>query len=88
MHNWIIELCGWLPGIVFPTASILQLVKLIQSKTSEGVSVITWFLFAFANIGTFVYIQKYTAPQTFGYLIAASAQFCIVFIALRKRKAV
>lgn len=83
MWNTFVDLCGWLPAIIFPTGSIIQLVKIVRAKTSQGVSLTTWNLFALANVATYIYIEKYFEWQSIGFLIAALAQVGIVVAALK-----
>jgi uncharacterized protein with PQ loop repeat len=64
MPQWILELCGWLPGIIFPTASALQLHAVIKAKNTQGVSVLSWSLFCLANFCLYIYVEKYWEPQS------------------------
>lgn len=87
MHipDWLLDLIGWIPGVVFPGASLLQLIAVIKSPHTDGVSITTWLMFALANIAAYVYLQKYWAPQAIAYLIAAVIQVAIAVVAYRKR---
>jgi len=42
---FVMELAGWLPGIIFPGATARQFVKTWKEKTARGVSISTWVLF-------------------------------------------
>jgi len=86
MWNTFVDLCGWLPAIIFPTGSIIQLVKIVRARTAQGVSLTTWALFALANIATYIYIEKYFEWQSVGFLIAAFAQIGIIVVALKMRR--
>ncbi len=72
------ELAGWLPALILPTATLLQLIKIIRQGHSEGVSLASWVLFGFANLGTYVFTGRYTAIQTIlGFLLTAVLNFVI-----------
>ena len=79
MPQVLIELTGWLPAIVFPSATLLQLIKIWKAKSVSGVSSLSWFLFGVANLGTYVYAQKYgSLPSILGFLGTALLDFAIV----------
>jgi uncharacterized protein with PQ loop repeat len=81
-----IELAGWVPAIIFPTATFLQLLKILREKTAEGVSILSWTLFGFANIGLYFYAEKYLALQSLvGFLGTAIIDFLIVGMTIRLR---
>ena len=77
----ITNLAGWIPAIILPTATISQLVKIIRSKSAEGVSLVTWLLFGIANVGLYIFTEKYFAFQSLiGLLGTAIMDFVIVAI--------
>jgi hypothetical protein len=79
MRELIIQLSGWLPALIFPTATALQLWKIIRNKSSEGVSWLTWLLFGIANLGLYIYAEKYSDPQAIiGLLLTAVIDFVII----------
>ncbi len=79
MPEIILSISGWLPAIIFPTATMIQILAIIKQKSVQGVSAITWFLFGVANIGVYIYTEKYTALQSiFGFLGTALLDFIIV----------
>lgn len=81
----VIELSGWLPAIIIPTATLIQLYSVAKSESSEGVSRLTWTLFGIANIGLFIYTEKYTSIQAIvGLLGPAVMDFMIVALVLLK----
>jgi len=83
----IIEIFGYIPAIVFPTATIIQLIHLIKSKTSEGVSPITWGAFAFGNVSLYIYTEKYYQLQSIiGLLVTSALQLVIIALVLKYRK--
>ncbi len=88
MNETVTNLAGWIPAVILPTATLFQLIKIIRSKSADGVSLTTWILFGFANLGLYVFTEKYQAPQTLiGLLGTAVLNFIIVgrILSLRKR---
>ena len=60
----LVELSGWLPAIIIPVATFSQLLTLIKNKSSANVSTITWTLFGIANLGLYIYVEKYWELQS------------------------
>lgn len=89
MMNFLVNLAGWIPALVFPSATGLQLFKILKNKNAAGVSVATWLLFGIANIGLYIYTEKFLSFQSiFGFLGTAFLDFVIVgyTIYLRPKK--
>ncbi len=85
--SWLFSLLGWIPAIVFPTGTALQLLQILRNKRSDGVSIPAWCLFATANVSLFVYTEKYTELESIlGTLGTAALNLCIVAAALRYRR--
>ncbi len=85
--HFVMELAGWLPGIIFPGATALQLYKIWKEDTAKGVSISTWFLFAIANVGLYIYAQKYDSLQMIvGLLGTAALDAAIVVVALSRER--
>lgn len=83
----MIEIAGWLPAAIFPTATAIQLLAILRSRSARGVSAITWFLFGVANIAVYIFTEKYFALQTIiGFLGTALLDFIIAGLALRGEK--
>ncbi len=83
MSPLIIQIFGWIPAIIFPLACLTQLVKILREKSSDGVSVIAWIAFGFANISLYIYMEKYTSLQTIiGMLGQSLIDFSIAFFAI------
>ena len=64
--GWLVTIedtVGWVPAVVFPMATVLQLVSLIHRGRSDGVSATTWALFALANICLYVTVHEWLRPQ-------------------------
>lgn len=59
-----IEIAGWIPAIIFPSATAVQLFKIVRKKTAEGASPLTWTLFGIANICLYIYTEKNFSLQT------------------------
>ena len=86
MNSQLIELSGWLPAIIFPAATLIQLVAILRSNTIKGVSPLTWTLFGIANISVYIYTEKYLAVQTIvGFLGTALLDFVIAAMAIKGR---
>jgi uncharacterized protein with PQ loop repeat len=87
MPDTITNLAGWIPAVILPLATLIQLVKLARSKSSEGVSLLTWLLFGFANVGLYIFTEKYFALQALiGMLGTAALNFVIVGMIVKFRK--
>lgn len=81
--NFFVELAGWIPAIIFPSATAIQLIKIVREKTAEGVSILSWSLFGAANISLYFYAEKYFSIQSIlGQLGTAFLDFIIVGLAL------
>lgn len=87
MPEWLFEIFGWVPAVVFPLASGLQLLTILHRRCAQGVSIPAWSLFAIANICLFVYTEKYGEMESIiGALGTAVFNLCIVAAAIRYRK--
>ena len=76
-------MAGILPAVIFPAATLLQLARIVQQRSTVGVSVMTWLLFGFANLGIYIYAERYTEWQAIvGMLLTAVVDFVIVGFAL------
>lgn len=81
-HFWI-DLFGWLPALIIPIATLIQLGAILRQRSTAGVSALTWFLFGVANIGLYVYTEKYTDIQAIaGLLGSAVLDFVITGLAI------
>jgi hypothetical protein len=77
------QLAGILPAIVFPTATFLQLWRMIRSRSAVGVSIGSWMLFGLANIALYIYVGHYDEWQSIcGLLLTALLDFAIVGVAI------
>lgn len=82
----LVDFLGWVPAIVFPAATGLQLLAILRSRSAQGVSVVAWSMFAFANASLFVYTEKYGEIESIvGTLGTAGLNLCIVAAALKYR---
>jgi hypothetical protein len=76
-------LAGILPAIIFPAATLLQIVRIVRHRSTAGVSKTTWLLFGLANIALYVYTERYGEWQAIaGLLLTAVLDFVIVALAL------
>lgn len=77
------QIAGILPAVVFPAATLLQLLKIVRRRSAAGVNVWTWLLFGFANVAIYFYAERYTEWQAIvGMLLTAVLDFIIVGVAL------
>lgn len=77
------QLAGILPAVVFPAATLVQLARMMRQRSAVGVSVSTWLLFGFANLGIYFYAERYTEWQAIvGMLLTAVLDFVIVVLAV------
>lgn len=85
MKRRLIELAGWLPAIVIPAATLLQLIEVYRAPNADGVSWVTWLMFGLANIGFYIYTEKYTSlPSILGFLGTAVLDFIIVALVISR----
>jgi uncharacterized protein with PQ loop repeat len=88
MDDGLINLAGWLPALFLPGATLAQLWKIARTRHTEGVSILTWLLFGFANLGIYIFTEKYGALQSIlAQLLTAVLNFTIVgwILVLRSR---
>lgn len=86
LTDLLVEGLGWVPAVVFPVATGIQLLAILRTKDSSGVSIPAWCLFAFANICLFAYTEKYGEIESIiGSLGTAALNLCIVAAAIRYR---
>ena len=84
MNPDFVNIAGWLPAIIFPVATLIQLIAILRSSSVTGVSPLTWSLFGIANIAVYIYTEKYFAVQTIiGFLGTALLDFVIAGMALK-----
>ncbi|MBI5769080.1 MAG: hypothetical protein HZA93_14895 [Verrucomicrobia bacterium] len=77
------QIAGILPAVVFPAATLVQLVRIVRQRSAAGVSVSTWLLFGFANLGIYFYAERYGEWQAIvGMLLTAVLDFVIVALAV------
>lgn len=80
MTPLLIQISGWIPALIFPLACLAQLVKILREQSADGVSVMAWIAFGFANISLYVYTEKYSSLQTIiGMLGQAVIDFLIAY---------
>ena len=84
MNPDFVNIAGWLPAIIFPVATLIQLIAILRSSSVTGVSPLSWILFGIANIAVYIYTEKYFAVQTIiGFLGTALLDFVIAGMALK-----
>ena len=82
-----LNVLGWVPAVVFPAATVSQLLALTRRRKADGVSAITWGLFAFANICLYLTIGEWLRPQILiTTLGTAVLQVVVVMMILQLRR--
>jgi uncharacterized protein with PQ loop repeat len=82
----IASLVGWIPALVFPLATALQLAAILRARSAKGVSIAAWLLFALANVSLYLYVGKYGELQSIlAGLGTATLNLAIVAAALLYR---
>ena len=77
-HQLLQSLAGWLPAIIFPTATLFQLLPVLQGQIA-GVSVISWTMFGLANLGAYIFSSQKHMPQVvLAFLLTSIMDFVIV----------
>ncbi|MET0377887.1 MAG: hypothetical protein ABW049_02755 [Spongiibacteraceae bacterium] len=80
--SWL-QLAGIIPAIIFPAASLSQLLTIARRKSADGVSVTTWVMVAIANISLFIYSGNYADPLNIIALLGAAAlNVCVAGLAI------
>ncbi|HVU25345.1 MAG TPA: hypothetical protein VHE13_14555 [Opitutus sp.] len=81
------QVAGIVPALIFPVATAVQLVRLLRSPLTGGISVATWLLFGFANLGIYFYVERYAEWQAIlGMLVTAVLDFVIAGLILARRR--
>jgi uncharacterized protein with PQ loop repeat len=82
----VVNIAGWLPAIIFPAATLIQLITILRSNSIKGVSPLTWTLFSICDYSVYIYREKYLALQTIiGFLGTAFLAFIIAATAIQRR---
>lgn len=76
------QIAGILPAVVFPAATLAQLIRMLRQRSALGVSTSTWLLFGLANLAIYIYTERYAEWQAItGMLFTAVLDFVIVILA-------
>lgn len=87
MLQQVLSFVGWVPAVVFPAASVLQLLALAKRGRSDGVSATTWALFALANFCLYLTIGEWLRPQVLITTVGTGLlQVVVVVLILRLRR--
>lgn len=82
----LLDAVGWVPAVIFPMASLLQLGALLRRGRAEGVSAVTWGMFAIANVCLYLTIGEWDRPQVIVTTLgSALVQGIVVGLVLRLR---
>ena len=82
----LLNVLGWVPAVVFPAATVSQLLALTRRRKADGVSAITWGLFAFANICLYLTIGEWLRPQILITTLGTAALQVVVMMILQLRR--
>lgn len=83
----LVELAGYVPALIFPLATLMQLLHLLRTKKADGVPALTWAAFALGNICLYIYAEKYWELQSIiGQLGTALLQVYVVHLILKYRR--
>ena len=82
--NW----AAWLPAIILPLSTSLQLRALYRTHSPEGHSVITWVLFLIANLGAYFGApERLALPEhILAFLVSALLDIVIVWRIIQLRR--
>ncbi|MHC4215509.1 MAG: hypothetical protein ACYSWP_19280 [Planctomycetota bacterium] len=88
MESDLTSIAGFIPAVILPSATFIQLLKILRVKSAHGVSIATWLLFGFANLGLYIYMEKFFEIQAIlSLLLTAVIDFVIIgVVAYRNRK--
>ena len=79
MPDVMTAIAGWVPAVVFPVAKAAQAFRIAMKRSADGISMISWVLFGLANVGLYLYTEKYQSIQSItGLLLTAAIDFVIV----------
>ena len=81
------QIAGFIPALVFPLGTLMQLIQLYRSGTARGFSLTAWIAFACGNLCLYIYTGKYTEFQAIsGLLLTFIFQLGIISLILRFRR--
>ena len=81
------QIAGYIPALVFPIGTLLQLIQLQRAKSAQGFSLTAWIAFACGNLCLYIYTGKYSEFQAIsGLLLTFMFQLGIIFLILRYRR--
>ncbi|MEE2000153.1 hypothetical protein QWY20_01700 [Alkalimonas sp. MEB108] len=84
--SWI-DWVGMIPAIIFPVATLVQVVHLLRVKNAAGVSALSWSAFAVGNLALYVYTEKYLEWQALlGLLGTALLQVYLIALILHYQR--
>ena len=87
MLESIVAAAGVIPSIVFPGAALVQLLALLKRGHAGGVSVVSWWMFAVANLCLYIYTQKYfEVASILTFLGTAVLNVAVALTAMRLKK--
>jgi uncharacterized protein with PQ loop repeat len=80
------QFAGFFPAIILPISTLLQLLRVIKIQDTGAVSIISWLLFAIANIGAYFFTGLiFNWQSIFAFLVTAILDLIIVIVVIYKR---
>lgn len=74
----LLQLAGALPAVIFPAASLAQLLAIWRRRSADGVSIATWMMVGIGNVVLFAYNGLYTDLVNISALLGAAVlNFCV-----------
>jgi len=81
------SLVGWIPAIILPSATAIQLYQIIKTKKSAGISKTAWSLYAIADFGAYIFTEKLLSAQAIlAFFLTGVICVLIVFFAKKYEK--
>ena len=78
--NRIAPILGWIPAIIFPVGTLLQLLTVIQTKDIKNVSIEMWISQFIGNIGAYFLTEKlYNIKSILAFLVTAFINLLILY---------
>ncbi|MBU3897281.1 MAG: hypothetical protein KJ697_05140 [Nanoarchaeota archaeon] len=83
------QILGWIATILFSSMLIPQIIKTLKTKTTEGVSLLTYIIFLAGNIIALYYaLMIGEAPLQIKYIIAliVTTFFILIFLYYKSKQ--
>ena len=72
----------WIPAVSFPLSHLVQIFKMLRAKEVGGLSVVTFAMYFFGNMGAYLFAAKYLDPRTLlSFVLTGILEIVIVSLA-------